>query len=70
MIRFKPKADDAPSPAAKKSSEDASPGKAPATAKAAAKPAPRTKAGAAKEADLLDRAEDRDDAEEDASPKD
>jgi hypothetical protein len=70
MIRFKPKADDAPSPGAKKPSEDAaSPGNAPAPAKAAAKPASRSSAGTAKEPDLLDRAKDQNEAEADTSPK-
>ncbi|MEQ8305918.1 MAG: hypothetical protein RIA09_05095 [Hoeflea sp.] len=70
MIRFKPKADDSPSPAAKKPPEDAaSPGNAPAPGKAAAKPASRSRAGTAKEPDLLDRAKDQDDAEADTSPK-
>ncbi|WP_422373406.1 hypothetical protein [Hoeflea sp.] len=60
MIRFKPKADDAPTPAAKKPSDDAASKEKPAAPKAAAKPAPRTKAEKAKEADLLDRADDQD----------
>jgi hypothetical protein len=69
MIRFKPKADDAPSPAAKKPPEVPASREKPAARKAAAKSTSRSKAGTAKEADLLDRADDQDQAAEDVSPK-